>query len=205
MTMTPPLEGEGEQHGRTSPCPTGPFTSPSRAVPHGGLGRRHGYRVALALVTPSFLLLYGCSAGSPATTDGQGADIPRADLSFSEAVDSRSPQCVQAANRSDFRWIQDTILTTSCANQLACHQNGTQAEHLDLRDGNAYAALLSTRSEQEPAMRHVVPGNAPESYLLVKMASETQAVGVSMPFGRRLLCRQQLQAVQRWIERGAAP
>jgi hypothetical protein len=163
--------------------------------------RKWGGRAILTLLVGTVGMCSACGSA----TGPQTSPLPRADLSFAGAHPSTAQSCVAAEAHSDFQWIQDVILTPTCASQIACHQNATVAEHLDLRKGKAYDALLTTKSGQFPAMSFVVARDPENSYLLIKAGESAQMVGVSMPFGRSLLCVQQLQAIERWIAGGAAP
>ncbi len=104
--------------------------------------------------------------------------------------------------RSDpsFAYNIQPIFTASCA-LYGCH-NSTARARLVLLDGPAYMNLVNVDSIQVPAMKRVLPGDATNSYLVVKVEG-TQTVGTRMPQGRDPLTEVQIQNIKNWINRGA--
>ena len=89
-------------------------------------------------------------------------------------------------------------------NCVACHQTGSAQQGLILEPGKSFAAIVGVKSK-ESASTLVVPGNAGQSYLLLKLEGNQQqagGTGAQMPLGDALTPAQ-IATVQQWIEAGA--
>jgi hypothetical protein len=95
--------------------------------------------------------------------------------------------------------IQEIFNRRGCA-ASACHGSSRKAG-LDLRAGKARASLVSVPSTQTSASR-VIPGNAQDSYLIVKVEGR-QSVGGRMPLGWPALDNIDLANLRNWIDQGA--
>lgn len=91
------------------------------------------------------------------------------------------------------------IFTASCATS-GCHA-GAGAAGLVLSAGQSYAAIVSVNSTQEPARMRVSPGDAANSYLVVKLENR-QTVGGRMPPSGPLAAAS-IQNIKNWINQGA--
>jgi hypothetical protein len=127
-----------------------------------------------------------------------------------------SPTCLEANDHSDFTWIQDKVLRTSCANFMACHDSTQPAGNLDLTAANAYAELVNVPSFYFTDWMRVVPGDPDMSYLMVRMRCHNDPEpdgtgclpgpldgGSLMPPNSNKICQQKIDAIVRWIEAGA--
>ena len=99
-----------------------------------------------------------------------------------------------------FTEVRDEILLNSCAFS-SCH--GSQgAGDLTLTSEGAYDALVNVPSLGVPGETLVIPGNAADSYLMMKMAGADGITGDEMPPGS-ILDTDKLDAVRSWIDNGA--
>ena len=95
------------------------------------------------------------------------------------------------------------ILDRSCADSLACHQQGG-AGRLDLGDGLSWAATFRVPARQavDPAIFYVDPFRIDSSYLVNKILGT--GFGSQMPLGRPPLAEADVDAIVTWILEGAA-
>jgi hypothetical protein len=146
------------------------------------------------------------------------ASDPNARLcTVSENVQS----CLDAAQHSDFTYVESQILAPKCALSNSCHQGGTiPAGYLDFRSqGSAYTSLVNRASQLDSTRMLVVPGNAKQSFLSVMIGqikpeeadpplasipldADHNVVG-SMPQDSPILCCQKVDAIAAWIQAGA--
>jgi hypothetical protein len=96
--------------------------------------------------------------------------------------------------------IQEIFNRKGCA-AGACHGSAMEAD-LDLRSGNSYASLIDVPSLQTGVNR-VIPGDATNSYLVVKLEGR-QTVGARMPQGGSPLDNIDITNIKNWIDQGAA-
>ncbi len=95
------------------------------------------------------------------------------------------------------------IFTSSCA-LSGCHNSAAQAE-LILLQGQAYANIVnvdSTQDTQQPVRKRVLPADAANSYLVIKIEGN-QTVGDRMPQGRSPLSSVRINNIKNWVNRGA--
>ena len=95
--------------------------------------------------------------------------------------------------------IQEIFNRKGCAGG-SCHGSAAQAG-LNLSSGNAYANLVGVQATQA-AVNRVIPGNANDSYLIVKVEGR-QTVGLRMPSGGSNLDNIDLTNLKNWINQGA--
>src|SRR5688572_20463423 len=141
------------------------------------------------------IVLVACKSAGP----GSGNDDDDDDLGPDSGMpqprpDSSSPDgaasfCEQAVSRSDFTFIQETVLTPSCAT-AKCHTGPEPEVGLDLTAGAAYANLVNKGASTVTGWTRVVPGSTGESYLVVALG---RAPGPAprdgfMPIGAPPLC-----------------
>ncbi|MBM3311568.1 MAG: hypothetical protein FJY80_08680 [Candidatus Aminicenantes bacterium] len=92
------------------------------------------------------------------------------------------------------------IFTSSCA-LSSCHSGGAPAGGLSLAAGQSYASLVNVASSGEPNRIRVIPNDATNSYLVVKLEGR-QTIGTKMPQGGSLSATA-LQNIKNWINKGA--
>lgn len=88
-----------------------------------------------------------------------------------------------------------------------CHEGANPKKGLDLSKGKWYASLLQHRSQWEPLVQLVKPGDPAASYLWQKLTHVAKD-GRGMPrtlFSARKLPQAELDTVRSWIEQGANP
>ncbi len=96
--------------------------------------------------------------------------------------------------------IQEIFQRQGCATG-GCHGTAV-AQGLDLRPDAAYAALVNVRATQSSSRFLVEPGNAENSWLVIKIENR-QTVGRSMPLGGPLLDSIDVGNIRNWIDNGA--
>jgi len=92
------------------------------------------------------------------------------------------------------------IFSANCA-LSGCH-NASAASGLVLSQGLAYANLVNVKSSGEPAKIRVIPNDATNSYLVIKIEGR-QSVGGRMPLSASALSANRIQNIKNWINRGA--
>ena len=95
--------------------------------------------------------------------------------------------------------IQNIFDRRGCAGG-SCH-GAAQSAGLDLRSGNSFGNLVNVTATQSSAAR-VIPGNAQDSYLIIKVEGR-QTVGSRMPIGGAALDSIDLTNLRNWINQGA--
>ena len=74
---------------------------------------------------------------------------------------------------------------------------------MNLTAGNTYAFTVGVDSTELSGFKRIVPNNAADSYLYMKIAGDPRIVGERMPFFATPLTAEQIEAVRLWIEAGA--
>jgi len=96
--------------------------------------------------------------------------------------------------------VQEIFSRRGCTD-ASCH-GAAVSEGLDLRAGAAYANLVNVTSTQDNAKSRVLPGDAQNSYIVIKVEGR-QTVGEQMPFGLAPLDSIDLTNLRTWIDQGA--
>jgi hypothetical protein len=133
---------------------------------------RRGLWIALSAV-----LLFLTVCKSPTTNT---SDQPKSDPSFSSDI--------------------QPIFNSSCA-VSSCH-NATAQAGLNLSSGTAYGAVVNVASSEVPSLMRAAPGDATNSYLVMKLEGR-QTSGNRMPAGGNPLSSTQIQNIKNWINQGA--
>ena len=92
------------------------------------------------------------------------------------------------------------IFTSSCA-LSGCHNSAAQ-EGLILLEGQAYANIVNVDSTQDPTKKRVLPGDASNSYLVIKIEGN-QTEGDRMPQTGGPLSSVRINNIKNWVDRGA--
>jgi hypothetical protein len=100
---------------------------------------------------------------------------------------------------SFYRNVQ-LVFQSNCAQ---CHLNGAGAGGLNLDPANSFGQLVNTASAQDPNFVRVVPGQAVQSLLFLKINCANPGLGESMPPGLSLISVTQQQLIRDWINAGA--
>lgn len=144
---------------------------------------------------------------------GSGDDMPMPGRLCK--VITSSATCVEADNHQNLAWIEQNIFTPNCGGN-SCHGNvPTPGGRVPL-SSMSYAQLVNAESEFAPGRKLVVANNVKQSYLMVLLrhisltdAEPSPAPAPPMDPGYMPqgtpdpICCQKLDAIARWIERGA--
>ncbi len=95
--------------------------------------------------------------------------------------------------------IQEIFTRRGCS-ASSCHGAAQQAG-MSLTSGNAYANLVNVAATQA-AVDRVIPGNANDSYIIVKVEGRA-TTGARMPLGGSALDNIDLTNLKNWINQGA--
>jgi len=96
--------------------------------------------------------------------------------------------------------IQEIFGRRRCSD-AGCH-GAAQTAGLDLRSGNARASLVNVNATTAPQRVRVIPGDAQNSYLVIKLEGR-QTAGDRMPRGLPALDNTDLTNIRNWISQGA--
>ncbi len=140
------------------------------------MGNPGRWILSLILLMGVGLLLSGCCSSSSPEETGSIKEDP----SFAEDI--------------------QPILSSGCTTG-GCHDASASAG-LDLRTGQSLQNLIDVRAVQEPELYRVIPFDAQNSYLVIKLEGR-QNQGSRMPLGGQALGAIQIQNIRNWINRGA--
>jgi len=93
-----------------------------------------------------------------------------------------------------------SIFTNNCISP-GCHNAGA-AGGMVLLQGQSYANLVNVASTQEPGKTRVIPTDATNSYIVIKLEGR-QTNGSRMPMGGGALNSNSIQNIKNWIDKGA--
>ena len=152
------------------------------------------------------LLLLAAACGSDTPPERSGPDAGVHEDPSTTPPDASPTICDEAKTHSDFAFIQDHVLTPSCATSM-CHTGPEPEVGLDLSAGKAYNNLVNKGASTVADWTRVVPGSLADSYLVVSLgrAEGPPPRDGYMPLGTDPLCLEKLQAIERWILAGAQP
>ena len=97
--------------------------------------------------------------------------------------------------------LQSSIFSPKCA-VPGCHTAPAPEQGMDLTEGHTYAFTIGVDSNELSGFKRVVPGDAADSYLYMKLAGDPRIVGERMPFGG-MLTAAEIECVKQWIDAGA--
>ena len=134
--------------------------------------------IGIILLTLTMGVLYHC--GSNSSTNTEPPPTVKDDPSFSSDIQS--------------------IFSNNCISS-GCHNAGASGG-LVLLQGQAYANLVNVASTQEPGKTRVIPNDATNSDIVIKLEGR-QTNGGRMPFGGTALHANTIQNIKNWINKGA--
>jgi hypothetical protein len=134
--------------------------------------------IGVILFVLTTMLLYYCGSDSPSNTETPPMLID--DPSFTSDI--------------------QTIFINNCISS-GCHNAGA-AGGMVLLQGQAYANLVNVASSQEPDKTRVIPNDATNSYIVIKLEGR-QTNGSRMPLGGAALHANTIQNIKNWINKGA--
>lgn len=135
----------------------------------------------LLFVVAVLFTIGGCSSDSPSGTDN-GDVIPPSDVSFSGEV-------------------LPIFSAAGCA-ASSCHSTSRQSAGLELTASAAFNELVNINSSQDGSRKRILPGDAQNSYLIMKLEGR-QTIGNRMPLGQTPLSTRNIQVIGTWIDEGA--
>lgn len=97
--------------------------------------------------------------------------------------------------------IQTEIFNPSCAFS-GCHGGASPAAGQNLSAGQAWSNLVNRPSSQNASFTRVIPGDAENSLLVMKVEGRAP-FGSRMPLGGAALSSAQIQSIREWIDAGA--
>ena len=97
--------------------------------------------------------------------------------------------------------LQSSIFSPKCA-VPGCHTAPAPEQGMDLTEGHTYAFTIGVDSNELSGFKRVVPGDAADSYLYMKLAGDPRIVGERMPFGG-MLTAAEIESVKQLIDAGA--
>lgn len=128
----------------------------------------------------SFLLIVFFACTKSGNGNGNGNGTAKANPSFANDI--------------------QPIFNSNCA-IAGCHDSATAQAGLILAQGQAYGNLVNVDSTREPDKKRVLPSDADNSYLVIKLEGR-QTVGGRMPVGGSISAVD-LQNIKNWINNGA--
>lgn len=134
-------------------------------------------------VVAVLLVIGGCSGSDSPSAPDNDVPSPPSDISFSGEV-------------------LPIFASAGCA-ASSCHSTSRQSAGLVLTASAAYDRLVNVNSSQVSTFKRVLPGDAQNSYLMMKLEGR-QTVGNRMPLGQAPLSSRNLQVIGTWINEGAA-
>jgi hypothetical protein len=135
----------------------------------------------LPLFLGLLLLLGGCGKNSSPSSSGNGGNEPPVDVSFSSDV-------------------QPIFAAAGCASS-SCH-GSSESAGLSLVPSGAYDNLVNINSTEMSSLKRVLPGDAENSYLVIKLEGR-QTIGARMPLNGGALSSHNIQVIKTWINEGA--
>ena len=99
-----------------------------------------------------------------------------------------------------FRDHIQPVFSMNCA-LPGCHDSASKGG-LVLLVGPAYTNIVNVDSIQDRSKKRVLPGDAENSYLVIKIEGR-QTIGARMPLAREELDNIHIQNIKNWINRGA--
>lgn len=118
---------------------------------------------------------------------------------YSACGTSTSPAPPQVKENPSFADDIQPIFTASCASS-SCHGGAAQGG-LVLTSGQSYNNIVNVDSTQDPAKKRILPGDAANSYLVIKIENR-QSIGTRMPPSGSLASNS-IQNIRNWVTRGA--
>lgn len=145
-------------------------------------------RISYALPLVAALTVSACGGGAPTgPDDGNGSGNGNSGTRVIKAAPSFAND------------IQEIFNRRGCT-ASSCH-GSAQSAGLDLRSGSSYANLVGVDATSENEVR-VLPGNADQSYLVIKLEGR-QLVGARMPLVGAVLDNIDLTNIKNWINQNA--
>jgi hypothetical protein len=140
--------------------------------------KRKNFYIAGALAVLAVAFLIYCGGGS--STDTSPPPSVKDDPSFGVDI--------------------QPIFNSNCVSS-GCH-NAAASAGLILLSGQSYANLVNVDSTEDGTKKRVLPNDATNSYLVIKIEGR-QTIGGRMPLGGSGLNSNSIQNIKNWINKGA--
>jgi len=140
--------------------------------------KKHRLVPGALMAVLAILALYHCGSNSP--TNSEPPPTVKEDPSFASDIQS--------------------IFNNNCVSS-GCHDTSASGGMI-LLQGQSYANLVNVASTQEPGKTRVIPNDATDSYLVIKLEGR-QTNGGRMPLGGGALNANSIQNIKNWIDKGA--
>jgi hypothetical protein len=150
-----------------------------------------------AVVRPSRRVL--CLAAVCLTFAGCGGS----DVSTGLDEDPEDPGGEMPTETPSFAADVNTLFVNRGCTAGNCHGGGAGDLSLTSTASTSYADLVGVASDAEPSFLRVEPGDAQNSYLVIKLEGR-QSSGGRMPLGGAALSASEIATIRAWIEAGAA-
>ena len=141
----------------------------------------------ILLQITAVFFLFGC-AGNGAGLDENGIPI------------GSDPGGIPVAFDPTFSNIQQNVFSRIC---IDCHFGVAAPEGLQLDPQNSYDHLVNVRSNEQPDLFRVHPGNPDLSYIIRKLEGGPDITGGQMPLDRAPLDQETINTIRLWIAQGA--
>lgn len=99
-----------------------------------------------------------------------------------------------------FTRVKSEVLPACSA--VGCHGSIAPQQNMILTSDRAYGMIVNVTSVEDPSLKRISPGDAPNSYLYRKITG-VGITGDRMPLGGPFLSDAQTALVRDWIRRGA--
>lgn len=140
------------------------------------------FATGFLLLVVVVLAIGGCGGSDGPSAPDNGSLTPPSDVSFSGEV--------------------LPIFTSAGCAASRCHSASQKSGGLELTASVAYDQLVNVNSSEVGSLKRVLPGDALNSYLLMKLEGR-QTVGGRMPLGQAPLSSRNFQVIETWIDEGA--
>ena len=140
------------------------------------------------------MLLIGCDYGDGSTLDEHGRPYK---YPFAPGLGSKFGS---ADFSPTYGGISSEFFEQFCT---SCHGGVSPAKGLDLSGEDAYELLVDVPSIQRPELDRVTPGDADNSYLIIKLEGGPNMAGSRMPRSRPARPQEEIDTIRMWIDEGA--
>lgn len=135
-----------------------------------------------------------CGPGSGETLDERGRPF---DQPFAPGLSSRYGATLF---EPEYESIALYFFEPFCAD---CHGGGAPSTGLDMTFERGFQEMVGVSSLQSVDLNLIEPGDANNSYLIIKLEGGDEMVGRQMPRGRPARPQGEIDIVRQWIDDGA--
>lgn len=98
--------------------------------------------------------------------------------------------------------LQTSVFSPKCG-VPGCHGPPAPEQGMNLAAGHTHAFTVGVDATELSGFKRVLPNDATDSYLYMKLAGDPRIVGDRMPLAAAMLTPDELEAVRLWIDAGA--